>query len=239
MPYRSFERRHRPERRLIWLSLGASLVVHALVVVWLVVGQRAQPPDETIFFIELEPEAEDLSLEPSAPPPSEPSALAAPTAPGGRATPETEDLPGGLDFPALSLPAADSGTPGATTTPPRTGTSTFARRGQVGLQASVVPLVATPYGIGRRPRDEARIARMRAESLVNAMIASVVEVKPPVKAGPVSFPEGGGVSIPIPWGGFVRGDRDDETWREERCRGDEKEKGDKAGEEEARQGQCG
>jgi hypothetical protein len=104
-----------------------------------------------------------------------------------------------------------------------------------------MPLIATPYGIGRRPvvRDQARITRMRAESLVNAMIASVIEVKPPMRAGPLSFPQGGGVSIPVPWGGFVRDDRDDETWREERCSGGgDSDEGDKPGEEEARGSQC-
>jgi hypothetical protein len=120
------------------------------------------------------------------------------------------------------------------------GTAGASGAGMTALRASTMPLVATGYGIGRRTvtRDENRIARMRAESLVNAMIASVVDVKPPLKAGPFGFPAGGGVSIPIPWGGFVRDDRDDDRWREERCRGRDDGKADKPGEAEARRSRC-
>lgn len=233
-----FERRHRPEPRLVRLSLGLAILVH-LVVIALIVIQRADQPPETSFFDLGEPDqdASPVTSSPEAPQPAE------------ETPPEVADAGATIGPTPAAVPDAIPG-PGS---PQGTGTisgagepededEAIAQRGGLRyLRGPIQPLVATPYGVGRRPvvRDEARIARVRAESLVNAMIASVVEVKPPTKLGPLSFPAGGGVSIPIPWGGFVRDDRDDETWRDERCSGDDKEKGDKPGEEEARRGQCG
>jgi hypothetical protein len=217
-------KRPRTARRLVWLALAVSAFVHVVILGLVVLRAPAGMDLPTILLLPAGPEAVDL------PAPERPAA-------GPEATESARPEPGParaappLETPAVSIPTPAPGAPESATIP---------QTGLVQLHAPVLPLVATPYGVTRRPvvRDARRLAIARAESLVNARIASVIEVRPPVQAGPVSLQPGGGVSIPVPWGGFIRDDRDDETWREKRCRGDEKDGGDDAGEGEARRAQC-
>lgn len=106
------------------------------------------------------------------------------------------------------------------------------------MQAALLPLVVTPTGIGRRtPRsDSRRLAIMRAESLANARLASLTGAEPQ-RRGPVGLANGG-VTIGIPWGGFLPEDRRDAVWRAERCKGKSEDRADKPGEKEARRSQC-
>ena len=48
----------------------------------------------------------------------------------------------------------------------------------------------------------------------------------------------GGITVAIPWPGFLPANRSDEKWREERCSGGGGGDSDKAGEGEARRAQC-
>ena len=214
-----------------WIGAG---ILHALVLILLLLLLApVRESTTTTYLIPVEPGTVPIAADaPSEASPSAPEAGRSATVSGvttPRATGE-EDVEEAEGVLTIEVPAT-----GVTTSE-----GTAASSGARALRGSTMPLIATPYGIGRRPvvRDQARITRMRAESLVNAMIASVIEVKPPMRAGPLSFPQGGGVSIPIPWGGFVRDDRGDETWREERCGGGDDDEGDKPGEEEARGSQC-
>lgn len=105
------------------------------------------------------------------------------------------------------------------------------------LAAPTLPLEAGPEGIRRRaPRPET-LARMRAESVANARLADLPGARRQ-DAGPVRLANGG-VTISIPWQGFLPESREDETWRAERCRGKESGKSDKPGESEAKSAQCG
>lgn len=230
-----FERLHRPDRRLVRFTVGISIAAHALLVILLLLVPRRDVPEDTTMIVPVEPAGFEFAVPVASPVPLPAAPAGGPAA--SRAERRDETGPGlVLPVPATSTATASGRTTSGATTPSR-----FPTAGVLGLHASVVPLVATPYGIGRRPvvRNEARIARMRAESLVNARIASVVEAQKPVQAGPVSLNPGGGVSVPVPWGGFIRDDRTDDSWREKRCSGDEKDGGDDAGEEEARRTQCG
>lgn len=105
------------------------------------------------------------------------------------------------------------------------------------MRGAVLPLVATPMGIRRRVAAESpeALARARAESLLTSWLASLARPAPP-SSGPVSLSEGG-VSLAIPWEGFLPADRSDRVWRRERCQGEDGES-DKAGEASARRAQC-
>ena len=234
MPLRpSYDARpERPHRRLFWWAAAVAAGIHALLL-WLVVLPSAGPRDPLgRIFVHPQPMVvdrpasarPDLSEAPETPI-EERSEEQRPTRPAAERIAEEVPMTG------VRVPTASAGAPEA---------ETIAETGLTALRSAVLPLEATGYGIARRTveRDPERIAHMRAESLLNEMVASAVEIKPRRKAGPFGFPEGGGVSIPIPWGGFVRDDREDETWREERCRGKGDGKADKPGEAEGRRGQC-
>ena len=216
-------------------SWGLAAVLHGLVLILILfLFTPAREPRSTTIIPLLDSSG---GLVPSGAARAENRPASSATRPAG--APRTSGLPGprAADDEAEDVLIVEVPVGGGSTTP---STPTTSAAGLTALRASTMPLVSTGYGIGRRTvaRDEGRIARMRAESLINAAIASVVDVKPPLKAGPFGFPAGGGVSIPIPWGGFVRDDRDDERWREERCRGKDDGKADKPGEAEARRGRC-
>ncbi|HUP02265.1 MAG TPA: hypothetical protein VM737_12215 [Gemmatimonadota bacterium] len=108
-----------------------------------------------------------------------------------------------------------------------------------GMRAAVLPLVVTPGGIGRRTvvPDPRRIAIMRAESLLNARLATLpgTQREPSRTVGLAN----GGVTFAIPWAGFLPADRQDGRWRENRCDGKDAGAADKPGEAEARRSQCG
>jgi hypothetical protein len=121
-------------------------------------------------------------------------------------------------------------------------TETIAPTGLRALVVPVQPLEVAPDGRLRSralaERDPREMAIARAESIVNARLAEL-GVHARQERGAISLAEGGGVVIAIPWQGFVREDRKDEVWRRERCKGEDDEEADKAGEEEGRATQCG
>jgi len=225
-------RHHLPPPRIrlyrngLRVAVGVALAVHALILALVVLPGPTEPPERSRLIVVPEPIFVELPAETR---PSPVEAVSPEVARAGAARPAG---PADAGIPSVPIPTPAVGPPQAETIP---------RTGLTRLQEPILPLVATPYGIGRRPvvRDQALLARMRAESLVSAMVASAVEVKPPMRAGPLAFPEGGGVSIPIPWGGFVRDDREDGVWREERCRDEDDKESDKPGEGKARRSQCG
>jgi hypothetical protein len=108
------------------------------------------------------------------------------------------------------------------------------------LRAATLPLVpSSGAGVGRRrlERTPAQIATARAESLLVARMAGI-GVAPARDIGAVGLANGG-ITVAIPWQGFLPADRSDGAWREKRCSGDGDGKSDKAGEGEARRAQCG
>lgn len=107
------------------------------------------------------------------------------------------------------------------------------------LRAATLPLVAAEGGIGRRKleRTAEEMAIARAESLLVARMAGIGVAKPR-DIGAVGVANGG-VTLAIPWAGFLPSDRDDAGWREDRCSGGGDGESDKAGEAEARRAQCG
>lgn len=106
------------------------------------------------------------------------------------------------------------------------------------LRAAILPLVASGNGIGRRwlERTPEEIAFARAESLLFARMADLVV--PAREIGAIGLANGG-ITVAIPWQGFLPANRHDESWRAERCAGSGDADGDKAGEGEARRAQCG
>lgn len=106
------------------------------------------------------------------------------------------------------------------------------------LVAPTLPLEVGPDGIRRRApaADSRTLATMRAESLVSARLSGLPGTERR-KSGPVSLANGG-VTIAIPWQGFLPANRRDEEWREERCSGKDGDESDKLGEAEARASQC-
>ncbi|MFN2383250.1 MAG: hypothetical protein ABR559_03190 [Gemmatimonadota bacterium] len=107
------------------------------------------------------------------------------------------------------------------------------------LQAATLPLVATGGGVGRRrlERTAEQMATARAESLLVARMAGIGVAKAR-DIGAVGLANGG-ITLAIPWAGFLPSNRSDAGWREERCSGDGEGASDKAGEAEARRAQCG
>ena len=103
---------------------------------------------------------------------------------------------------------------------------------RLGLDAS------TPGGIERRsaPVDARRIEIQRAESLLASRLADLPGAGVPRETS-VGLAEGG-ITVPVPWGGFVPEDRKDRVWRKERCAGGDADGADKPGEREAREAQC-
>ena len=157
-----------------------------------------------------------------APEPPAKSAERLPAEPPGRATPVT--LP--PETP-IARPRPSERAPEVRTIPPTT------------LLAPLTPLEATPGGIGRRsaPVDARRIEIQRAESLLISRLADLPGAGVPREPS-VGLAEDGGITVPVPWGGFVPEDRKDRVWREERCAGKDADEVDKPGEGEARRSQC-
>ena len=106
-------------------------------------------------------------------------------------------------------------------------------------RAATLPLVVRPGG-GLGPRRLGRTAEQlaiaRAESLLVARLAGIAVVERR-DTGAVGLANGG-VTVAIPWPGFLPADRSDGKWREERCSGGGDGDSDKAGEGEARRAQC-
>src|SRR5688500_303339 len=106
-------------------------------------------------------------------------------------------------------------------------------------RAATLPLVLRPGGglggrrLGRTPEQ---LAIARAESLLVSRLAGIAVVERR-DTGAVGLANGG-VTLAIPWSGFLPANRSDEKWREERCAGGGDGDSDKAGEGEARRAQC-
>ena len=107
------------------------------------------------------------------------------------------------------------------------------------LKAATLPLVAEGGGVARRRLEQSpeELAIARAESLLVARMAGI-GVARTRDVGAVGLANGG-VTLAIPWAGFLPSNRNDAGWREERCSGDGDGDSDKAGEGAARRAQCG
>ncbi len=102
-------------------------------------------------------------------------------------------------------------------------------------------LIVKPAGIGRRAPvvDARRMAIARAESLISSRLTSLPGAGAPKPKRPLALADDGGVTVVIPWPGFLPADRYDEVWRADRCRNAERDKdADKPGEAAARRAQC-
>lgn len=106
------------------------------------------------------------------------------------------------------------------------------------LRAAALPLVPVEGGIGRRriERSPEKLAIARAESLLLARMAGIA-VAEPRDIGAVGLANGG-ITIAVPWQGFLPANRRDGAWRKERCEGGDGGDDDKAGKGEARGAQC-
>lgn len=102
-------------------------------------------------------------------------------------------------------------------------------------------LIVKPAGIGRRAPviDARRLAIARAESLISSRLATLPGAGAPKPKRPIAPAQDGGVTVVIPWPGFLPADRYDDVWRADRCRkADRSDSSDKPGEAEARRAQC-
>lgn len=216
--------RRPPTRRLLLLAGVASGLVH-LLLLWAV---RVPAPDAPRPGTEVR-----VRFEPVVP--ARPETAPAPEAPAeGAGEPAAEvDAPAArppiVEAPEIPIarPRPSPRAPDSRTIPPTT------------LRAPLTPLVATPGGIGRRTStvDARRIEIMRAESLLASRLADLPGAGVPEDPS-AGLAEGGGVTIPIPWGGFIPENRKEGVWREERCSGRDADEADKPGEGEARGSQC-
>jgi hypothetical protein len=210
-------------RRRLAVALALAAAVH-LILLWTLRLPAPTPPPRageiTVAFEPIapaRPEAEDVAPEPPAGP-----AEAARTGRPRRAPPATlrPEAP-------IARPRASEHAPRVRTIPPTT------------LLAPLAPLEATPGGVGRQsaPVDARRVEIQRAESLLTSRLAGLPGAGIP-RDPAVGLAPGGGVTVPVPWGGFVPENRKDRVWREERCAGKDADQADKPGEAEARNAQC-
>lgn len=211
-----------PTRRLLLLAGLASALVH-LLFLWAVrVPAPGRPPAATEVRVDFEPVVP--ARPETAPPPG------APAAESRQPDPRVAERPAPVvDTPEVPIarPRPSEAAPDARTIRPTT------------LGTPLAPLTATPGGIGRRttPVDARRLEIMRAESLLAARLADLPGAGVPEEPE-VGLAEGGGVTVPIPWGGFLPDDMEDGAWRRERCTGEGGEEDDKPGEGEARRSGC-
>ena len=228
--------------RLQAKAVLAAVLVHAVVLVFMVLPvDRA---GEAIMPIAFVADLEDLPPMLTAPGPDQALELAAPVAaPVPEVSPDQVRAVGTIESPAtatdvsreaVALAAipffAESGARASRTLP---FTAVTEARG------ATLPLVVGSGGaIGRRrlERTPEQIATARAESLLFARMADIA-VAERRDIGAVGLANGG-VTLAIPWSGFLPSDRRDGEWRKERCSEDEGGDSDKAGEGEARRAQC-
>ncbi|MGH7572506.1 MAG: hypothetical protein ACREMK_11785 [Gemmatimonadota bacterium] len=215
--------RRPPFRRLLLLAVAVAGAVHLLLLWWVRVPVSPSSRAGTEVMAILEPA---VPARPETAPPPE-----APSEPADEPVPERADaLPRSLvsEPPAVPIarPRPSQRAPDMRTIPPTT------------LTAPLTPLEGTPGGIFRRttPSDTRRTAIVRAESLLAARLADMPGAGVPEEPS-IGLAEGG-ITVPIPWGGFVPEDRKDRVWRAERCSGEGADEADKPGEGEARRSQC-
>lgn len=220
-------RRHARWRRWLAGSIAVAAAAHALLLVFLVLPDPRDrlPGQPTLTVVPMAPAADR-------PPRRELTSPAETRTDGDRpAAAERPDRATPRPDPRTAIPVVVE-TPGA---PEETTIPSTALDAE--LRARTLPLEAGPTGVRRRSPTPETMARMRAESLLNARLADLPGAERREK-GTVSLAEGGGVTIAIPWQGFLPDDRKDENWREERCEGNDGGDNDKAGEAEARESQC-
>ncbi|HET9581676.1 MAG TPA: hypothetical protein VFP76_02540 [Gemmatimonadota bacterium] len=215
-----------PGRRWLGVALLLAGAAHVLLL-WIVrlpaPGPAPRVGEVTVIFEPILPARPETG-----PAPDAPAEGAEPRAGGPAAEPAPRRAPG-IEVPEtrIARPRPSEGAPEIRTIPPTT------------LLAPLTPLEGTPGGIGRRssPAAARRMAIERAESLLASRLADLPGAGVPREPS-VGLAEGGGVTVPIPWGGFVPENRVDRVWREERCTGKDADEADKAGEGEARRSQC-
>lgn len=219
-------RRRAWRRRTLAIALGFASALHALLILILVLPgppERARGP---LRVVPLPPSV------PARPPAAERSATGpAPRSPSTARPSEPAGFADAGGPPAVAAPVPTPDAPEGETMPETTLRD---------LARPTLPLEAGPDGPRRRVSSTTAgvLARMRAESLVNARLAALPGAGRPAPRGAVTL-AGGGVSIAIPWPGFLPADRMDGAWRRERCAGEDDGEADKAGEAEARRGRCG
>lgn len=216
--------RHARWRRGLARAILAALAVHAIGLVFL--RLPAEPPARGGRTLVVVPQPADLDRAAADRRLSRPGVE---TAGEGAARPTPAAVPTGA---ATPIPAIRQ-------SPRASEAITIPSTALTELRAATLPLVVTPAGLDRRrlERSAEEIAVARAESLLVARMAGLTGIEPR-EIGAIGL-AGGGVTVAIPWGGFVRADRTDEVWRDRRCKGKDGGKDDKPGEGEARRGQCG
>ncbi|HUP19233.1 MAG TPA: hypothetical protein VM778_04675 [Gemmatimonadota bacterium] len=208
---------HRRYRRVLRWALPVVAAVHTALLAWMVLpGSRTEEARRSLFVIPMS----EITAERRRPEPAAPREAS----------------------PASETPAATPIVATPVESPHAPETETIAPTALRALAAPIQPLEVAPDG-RIRPRtlgepDPRALAIARAESIVHARLADI-GVKSRRDRGSIYLAEGGGVTIEIPWQGFVREDRKDEVWRRERCAGEDGEKADKPGEAEGRASQCG
>lgn len=219
---------HRPpSRRLRTVAIVAALVLHVGAAL-LVPFPVTTPGDDAVTLILL------TDVDQMAPPLVGPRGAVAPAATedgqtGGTAAGQEARGPSRETAPAIA---------GAIPFLPRAPESESAA-GMAAARAATLPLVVREgggFGGRRLGRTVDQLAIAQAESLLMERLAgiAVVERRDTGKVGLAN----GGITIAIPWGGFLPADRNDGEWREERCSGGGDGDSDKAGEGEARRAQC-
>ena len=220
-----------PPRRLRAVALLAALLLHVAAVLF--VPFPVVSPDDDVVTLVLPTDLEEMSpplVAPDAPATAE---LAA-AAPGDPSLGSEGAAPGPPGEAAPSVAAAIPFLPDRAAAPSiPTATALTETR------AATLPLVVRPGGgiggrrLGRTPEQ---LAIARAESLLVARLAGIAVVERR-DTGAVGLANGG-ITLAIPWPGFLPANRGDEKWREERCSGGGDGDSDKAGEGEARRAQC-
>ncbi|HJR54740.1 MAG TPA: hypothetical protein VJ982_13625 [Gemmatimonadota bacterium] len=226
-----------PPRRLRTVAIVTALVLHVAAVL-LIPFPFVSPGDDAVTLLVL------TDLEEMPPPVVAPDAAAAsePLAAADLEPDQESSSETGLFGVPRSAPAetAPSGLAGANPFLRRPAeTPSTAAAGMSTARAATLPLVVREGGGlgGRRlGRTAEQLAIARAESLLVERLAgiAVVERRETGKVGLAN----GGITVAIPWGGFLPADRNDEEWRAERCSGGGDGDSDKAGEGEARRAQC-
>lgn len=206
-------------RRVFRWALAVAVAVHAILLALLVLPSPHAPETRrSLHIIPMPALVEEL-------PRRESPTMEEPAVETDRPTP-----PAVAAAPSVPVPVESPEAPESRTMP------------ETSLTAPLLPLEVGPDRRIRRrarERDPAELARMRAESLVNARLAALPGAGVPKERGAVSLAEGGGVTIAVPWQGFLPGNRQNDTWRRERCEGKDSGEADKPGEAEARRSQCG
>ncbi len=209
----------RPHRRALRWALPVAAALHAAAILWLAFPTPQDEESRRSMMVVPLPEV-DVDRRPAGPgaPPRADDTTPASQAEAAR--------------PVVATPIEMADAPES---------ETIAPTGLQDLRLPVQPLVVGPRGQVQRqsaPSDDGRrLAIARAESIVNARLAEFgVKARP--ASGPVSLANGG-ITIAIPWQGFVREDRADEVWRRERCEGGDEGEADQPGEAEGRASQCG